>query len=67
MEPLVHIPELVQHDVHLQYIDTEASAIDDWIKDAQGASAKDYLVSDAPASGPDLSDVIFASGVFCAS
>ena len=33
--PLVRIPELVQHDVRLQYADTEASAIDDWIQDAR--------------------------------
>ena len=28
-EPLVHIPELVQHDVRLQYTDAEASDMDD--------------------------------------
>ena len=30
-DPLVRIPELVQHDVRLQYTDAEASAMDDWI------------------------------------
>ena len=34
-EPLVRIPELVQHDVRLQYTDAEASAMDDWIKNAK--------------------------------
>ena len=34
-EPLVRIPGLVQHDVRLQYTDAEASAMDDWIKNAK--------------------------------
>ncbi|KAG0125069.1 hypothetical protein HOY82DRAFT_617162 [Tuber indicum] len=33
---LVHISELLQHDVLLQYIDVEASAIDSWIEEAEG-------------------------------
>ena len=35
--PLVSIPELVQHDVRLQYTHAEASAMDDWIEDSRGA------------------------------
>jgi len=35
-EPLVHIPELVQHDVRLQYTDDEATAMDGWIEDTKG-------------------------------
>jgi len=35
-EPLVSIPALVQHDVHLQYTDDEATAIDGWIEDTKG-------------------------------
>jgi len=35
-EPLVHIPKLVQHDVHLQYTDDEATAMDGWIEDTKG-------------------------------
>jgi hypothetical protein len=35
-EPLVRIPELVQHDVRLQYTDSEASAMDEWVEDAKG-------------------------------
>jgi hypothetical protein len=35
-EPLVHISELVQHDVRLQYTDSEASAMDEWVEDAKG-------------------------------
>jgi hypothetical protein len=35
-EPLVRIPELIQHDVRLQYTDAEADTIDKWIVDAKG-------------------------------
>ncbi|KAG0133818.1 hypothetical protein HOY82DRAFT_537865 [Tuber indicum] len=35
-EPLVGIPELLQHDVRLQYTDVEASPIDSWIAEAKG-------------------------------
>ncbi|CUS07052.1 unnamed protein product [Tuber aestivum] len=35
-QPLVCIPELVQHDVRLQYTTDEANAIDQWITDAKG-------------------------------
>jgi len=35
-EPLVRIPELVHHDVRLQYTDDEATALDGWIEDTKG-------------------------------
>jgi len=35
-QPLVGIPELVQHDVRLQYTNAEANVIDEWIQDARG-------------------------------
>jgi len=35
-EPLVRIPELVQHDVRLQYTDDEATTMDGWIEDTKG-------------------------------
>ena len=35
-EPLVRIPELVQHDVRLQYTNDEATAMDGWIEDTKG-------------------------------
>ena len=34
-EPLVRIPELVQHNVLQQYTDAEESAMDHWIKNAK--------------------------------
>jgi len=35
-EPLVCIPELVQHDLRLQYTDDETTAMDGWIEDTKG-------------------------------
>ena len=34
-DPLVRIPNLIQHDVRLQYTDPESSAIDSWNEDAK--------------------------------
>jgi len=30
------MPELVQHDIRLQYTDDEATAMDSWIEDTKG-------------------------------
>jgi len=35
-EPLIRIPELVQHDVRLQYTDDQATARDGWIENTKG-------------------------------